>query len=197
MDAFTLYKRYIAMKSHFNKWNYDYFEHRDLIRTPKEKFEARGDHKMFHVLARKPKPMQILLANLSANPDKHISEILSDQDTFIDFQRRMYSISYIFQNDLTELNVDLASNFFVHPSKHPVLMRLYLAKRISIESASLLLEFSGNQDYWKEMSEGDLLFTDVTRRLVKYAPFLRYTKKENLKKMFDNASETDKYNVAA
>jgi hypothetical protein len=51
-------------------------------------------------------------------------------------------------------------------------MRLYLAKRISIETASILLEQSGYAPHWREKSKGDILFNDVAIRLTKYAPFL-------------------------
>lgn len=195
-DPYTVFQRYLAMKTHFLKWNYDYFEYRGRTKTTKEAFDKRPDKQQFYILSRKPNPLEVLLANLSLDPNKGLYAINHDPDTYLDYKRRMFSLSYIFENDLTELDADLESNLIVTKGSHPPLMRLFLANRISIETASFLLEHMDKQIYWKEMSKGDPLFADITMRLTKYAPFLG-GKKKNLEKMFDKASESYKYILAA
>jgi hypothetical protein len=52
MDAFAAYKKYVALKLHFQQDNYDYFKFSGKAKVSREKFETRRDKYYFQRIAK-------------------------------------------------------------------------------------------------------------------------------------------------
>jgi hypothetical protein len=197
MDAFTCYVRYLAIKNHFTKWQYDFFTYRGYVKTTREAFDNRKDKAQFFTLSKKKNPQDILLGHLSSDPKKSVREINQDMDAYYDYQRRVYSMSYLFRTEISEFSSDWSSNFRIAKGQHPPLIKLYLSKRISLETATIALQLSGHSNAWVEAGKDDLLFNEMALMFVKYHSFLRYKKDVFTGIIVDRMSEDDKYIVTA
>jgi hypothetical protein len=194
-SPFECYACYCALKRHFSKWDYDFHQYRGKSRgvTP-ESFQKRKDKGMFVYLSHHhPKPFDFLLAHLSHNPNKWIGEIIKDKDLYMDYQRRNEALSYLFEQEVNVLPEPRNTIFDVPFGGHPILMRYYLAKRVSLQSACLMLKLSGQGEAWRQAAEGDILFNDVTIRLVRFAPFMKFNKEKIHQILVDYGVQNAKY----
>ncbi len=191
IDPFVVYKQYLAIRTHFNNWEYDYFQYRGTTPCSMESYEKRKDKHLFQALAKKRWPFEMLLSNLSVDPSRSIKDILSDQDSYIRYRRQVQSLTYMFTQEIKKLDLDLMSNLTAPKGEHPKLMRQHLAGRVSLETGTILLHLTGHS--WKEAAQGDLLFNDVALRMMKYNPFLRYNEEKFRRIIVDTFINVDKY----
>ena len=86
-------------------------------------------------------------------------------------------------NDLSEVN---AYKAVIIIKQHPILVKTYLAKRVSLETLCILNDLLNyTKNFSKEIRE-DIIWPTLRRKIEKYGPFLTYNKermKLNLKKM--------------
>jgi hypothetical protein len=80
--------------------------------------------------------------------------------------------------------------FSLQTGQHPVLLKNFLAKRISLETMVIL---QGLLNYVKRFDEGmkdDLVWPDNRRLIVKYGAFLSYDKEKCKTKLLQLVKET-------
>ena len=113
--SFRVYVNYIALKKHFDTDGYDYHKYNGKIRASFEKFQTRPDAFFFYKLSKKDDPLKILLSNLILNPKAWIRDIVEErgEENYLNWQRKMDSLSYNFKNELKKLKDDYHSNFIV------------------------------------------------------------------------------------
>ena len=177
MSAFEAYKHYLALKQHFSKKDYDYFKYNGKVRVNATTFDTRPDRVFFAKLAKHPDPIFFLVANLLENDKAWIRDIAYGEDAkrvYQDWLRRTQSLSYNFKNELDKLDTDFDSNFKVENNSHPKLLRLYLRKEISLETLMLLINATECMGYWDRKMQYDPIWENVSTKIKKYSPFLKY-----------------------
>jgi hypothetical protein len=177
MSAYEAYQHYLALKQHFSKKDYDYFKYNGKVRANPKAFDTRPDKVFFAKLAKHPDPIFFLVANLLENDKAWIRDIAYGEDAkrvYQDWVRRTQSLTYNFKGELDKLDPDFDSNFKVENNSHPKLLKLYLRKEISLETLMLLVSATECKQYWDRKMQYDPIWENVSTKIVKYQPFLKY-----------------------
>lgn len=174
-SSFRAYVDYLALKKHFTSDGYDYKKYNGKVRASFDKFQTRNDAFFFYKLSKRPEYHQVLLSNIIKNPNVWVRDLCDENaDTvYMDWKKKMDSLSYLFEKDLGKLKEDYKSNYAV-PSdgQHPYLMSLFLQKQISLETFSILTNISNVFPYWEKEIVDRVVATDIMRLSKKYYPFL-------------------------
>ena len=108
------------------------------------------------------------------------------QTTYTNWLKRTQSLTYVFQNEITKLDDDLNANFLVTDGQHPVALKLYLKKEISIETLVILIDIVRCYSHWQKNLAEDIVWKEVSHKLSKYKPFLQYDKQKCKKILLDH-----------
>lgn len=185
MSAFECYQEYLALKNHFSKPDYDYFKYNGKLRVNVNSFNTRKDKLFFEKLAKHPDVHNFLVANLSDNEKNWIRDLAYSENaekTYKNWLKRTQSLSYVFKQELGKLDSDFNRNFLVKSNEHPLLLKLFLAKEISLETLCLLLDFTGAKTYWDSKMQYDLVYDMFKIKIEKYTPFIKCDK-DKMKKI--------------
>ena len=179
MSPFDAYRTYLALKNHFEKDGYDYFKYNGKMPVKIESFYARKDKYFFEKLARKDDLVNFLVANFLEKEKSWSRELTHEEADRIykDWIKRTQSLTYKFKEEI-ELVDDLKEAIAVKDGQHPLLLKLYLQKKISPESLIIVDSLAGMIKMWDDKIEDTIIWPLVRRKLTKYRPFLKFEKKK-------------------
>lgn len=179
-ESFKLYVNYLAMKKHFTTDNFDYHKYNGKVRATFEKYMTRPDVYFFHKLSQMEDPQNVMLATMVQKPNAWIRDIIEEagEHRYLEWKKKMDSLSYLFKGDLSKLDDNYQSNFVVHDGQHPHIMTLYLQKKISLETFTILANSSNIFPYWSEKVVDRIVARDIIRLSRKYMPFLEINQKK-------------------
>jgi len=187
--AFDVFKDYVALKNHFTTKSYDYFKYQGKSRSVTvDKYNQRKDKVFFMKLAKHKDPRNFLVANFLEGTT-WIGDLAYNeqaQTTYTNWLKRTQSLTYVFQNEITKLDDDLNTNFIVTDGQHPVALKLYLKKEISIETLVILIDIVRCYSHWQKSLAEDIVWKEVSHKLSKYKPFLQYDKQKCKKILLDH-----------
>ena len=176
---FDAYKCYLAMKNHFTKDNYDYQKYRGKVRATNQAFYKRKDRFWFEKFARQKNDKEVeefFVSNFVYTTDPGtmwIGEMIKEGESrYIDWKKRIQSLSYIFKEEVNSLFDEKQLNEVFDCSKgHPVILRSYLGKKTSLETLVICDRILG---YRKDLDKklNDPVWETVSRKIKKYSPFL-------------------------
>lgn len=173
-DAFDLYSYYVALKQHFTS-EYDFFKYNGKVRLNASSFETRKDKFFFYKLTKKDDAKKRILANLLVNPKVWIGEIADSEkcDTiYKDWVARQQRLRYAFKSDLSELDDDFDAEFKVVNGQHPHVLKLYLMKRVGLETLVILDDLLGCFTYWDKKVSDTIVYPNINKCVSKYRPFI-------------------------
>ena len=178
--SFNLYVNYLALKKHFSTPGYDYHKYNGKIRSSFDKFVTRPDVYFFHKLSKMDNPKDILLANLVANKNAWIRDIVEEdgERNYMEWQKKIDSLSYTFKNDLSALDDNYQANFAVHDGQHPHIMTVYLRKQITLETFTIITHLANIFPYWDKEIVDKIISRDIITLSKKYKPFLNFDQKK-------------------
>jgi hypothetical protein len=195
MTGFKAFRYYLALKLHFNNDKYNVFENKGNIKYSYENFNSRNDRHIFEKLARKfdtdKDLIQFLVANFAYGHDNMIFAIEEANEYYLEWQKRKQSITRIFKDDLNTielesqknaLSLDQIINFTLN--EYPSIIKLYLGKKISIESVSMLNDLLDFIPKWKQNQSGMLILESDIRRIEKLKGFVKY-QQDKIKPIFN------------
>ena len=188
MTAYECYKTYLALKQHFTKDSYDYFRYGGKVSASVHSFESRRDRFYFEKLAKLKDPTSFILANIIHDPSLWVGELVSNdksEQRYKDWLKRKQSLAYNFRTEIESLETNFDDNFRVQDGRHPPLLQGFLAGRISLETLVILIHLSRCYGRWNKALEYDPVWKEVSRKIVKYQPFMKY----DLKKFKDIVME--------
>ncbi len=176
---FDCYKTYIALKNHFTKDSYDYLKYAGKTRASLDSFYKRRDRFWFEKVSRQKTDKEVeefFIANFISCTDPQslwIGEIIKDGETkYKDWQKKVQSLSYLFKEESQQLfSQHKFEDVFDCSRSHPVLLRMFLSGKISIETLVIydkIFLFGNNFD--KKLK--DPVWEIVSRKIKKYSPFL-------------------------
>lgn len=177
MNAFDVFKDYVALKNHFTTKSYDYFKYNGKIKANPATFNQRKDRIFFMKLAKHQDPKNFLVANFVESDNAWIGDLAYNEDAqknYINWSKRQQSLSYIFTNDVEKLDDKFDFNFIVENGQHPPAMKLYLRKQITIETLIILIDLVRCFSHWQKNMGEDIVWKELSHKLTKYKPFLQY-----------------------
>jgi hypothetical protein len=100
------------------------------------------------------------------------------ENIFVEWEKRVESLTYMFKNDIKKLKENYHDNFVVKDGQHPYVMTLYLRKEISLETFSILARISNVYDLWEKEIVDKFIARDIIRLSKKYYPFMEVDQKK-------------------
>jgi hypothetical protein len=180
MTGYEAYKMYVALKNHFNSDTYDYFRYGGKTRANVKSFEMRHDKYFFNKLAKHKDTERFVLANIvEDNPNVWVGDLANEQQAELNYKtwlKRQESLSYVFTNDLDNLSPAYNDNLVVEGSNHPLLLKLLIQKKVSLETLVVLNDLCGFFRHWNRKIEEDVIWPMVYKKCKKYRPFLKFDK---------------------
>lgn len=189
MSGFDCYQTYLAVNSHFKQKSYDFFKYNGKMKVKQTSYESRKDKYFFEKASRKFKRddfVKYLVANMT-DGSFWIGELLtpSHEIAYKKWRKRIESLSYNFKEEISLIH-DKESDFnkllLINDGKHPLLFRLYLRKKVSLETLVILDDLVNYTKLWSK--QDDVMLKDVVETIEKYRPFLHHftdCSKEKLK----------------
>jgi len=182
--GFDVYRTYLAMKQHFTKENFDFFQYDGKVRAKESTYLQRSDFYFFETLSRKLSDQEIkeyMLASFVSADDPSkvwIGDIkLRGKNCWLAWTKQNQSMQYLVKQDLGTMVDHMATkeytfnDLFETMGGHPPALRLYIQGRISLETLIILdmvLKFMSKWD--KKMK--DPLWELLSLKIKKYKPFL-------------------------
>jgi hypothetical protein len=181
-EAFEAYKKYLAIKSHFTRRDYDYFKYNGKVKATFPTFEKRKDRYFFFKLAKQKNVEQFLVASfIELGENVWVGDLLESMATsnaYVSWLKRQEALTYTFKNDLDKLDEDFNSNLKVVDGQHPNLLKLLLQREICIETVVILNDLANFTDYWGENICDTVVWPDICNKIHKYLPFIKYDKEK-------------------
>jgi hypothetical protein len=179
-DAFKTYIDYLALKRHFTTKTYDYHKYNGKVKASFESFQTRKDAFFFHKLSQNQSRHKLLLANIVQNPNMWVGDLFEQtaEDVYLAWKKRIDGLTYQFQQDLKLLDDDYKSNFIVREGQHPKLMSLFLQRKVSLETFTIITNLSNVLTYWDENVVDKVVAGDKILLSRKYFPFLGIDRKK-------------------
>tara|TARA_R110000782_G_scaffold59998_9_gene124277 strand:+ start:3446 stop:4048 length:603 start_codon:yes stop_codon:yes gene_type:complete len=179
-ESFHWYVKYLAMKRHFTSDGYDYIKYRGKIRASFEKYRTRNDAYFFEKLSRKDDPEKLMLSNMIVKPNAWIREIIEQEgdDRYMEWQRKIDTLSRIFKSEINLLDDNFQANFTSVNGQHPLIMMMYLQKKVSLETLTIMSHIANIFPYWDKEIVDKIVARDIIRLTRKYKPFLEIDEKK-------------------
>jgi len=174
---------YLAIKLHFTNENYNYHLGSGRSKIGIEAFEKRKDKFQFHKLARTIKDEDVvpfLVANFVHNVNTWTRNLVSNQcqAVYLDWKRKMESLSYTFENDFRKIMgdnsspKDLTAKFSVIDGEHPHVLRMYMQDEISLETLVILNKLMSFIPRWNNSITDTIVYPKIALLIRKYENFI-------------------------
>lgn len=178
MVPFDTYKTYLALKSHFTKDSYDYHKYQGKSRASLQSFYKRKDRYWFEKLSRQKEDKEVIdffVANFVSCTDPQnawIGDMIKEGESrYKSWQKRIQSLSYLFKEESEQLFEDKFEEVFDCSKGHPLLLKMFLVGKISIETLVIYDRiFLFGKDFDNKLK--DPVWETVSLKMKKYSPFL-------------------------
>ncbi|SVC10659.1 uncharacterized protein METZ01_LOCUS263513, partial [marine metagenome] len=207
VTGFESYKLYLAVWQHFSlSRDYNYFKYNGKLGNITGKaYENRKDKYFFEALGKRNKGdlLQYYVANFAHHGsevqwigDLHSKE---SEDVYVHWQKRIQSLSYIFEKDLKEVNEFLIARglefdrlFDVEEDEHPIIFRFVQQRMIEVETYIIMDKILGFSKRIANDIKESYIFPSEQYRYDRYAEFLNLESDKYIKIMkgvFDATTE--------
>ena len=102
-EGYEAYKKYLSIKLHFTKDEYDFFKYNGEINAKYETFIQRNDRYFFVKVARKygDNIIDYFVSNFISNKSPYIKDM--NNDVYLERQKRIDGLTYYFKRDIEQL----------------------------------------------------------------------------------------------
>ena len=185
MIPLDVYRTYLSVRNHFTNDTYNFFKFGGKTKASSSAFEKRRDRYIFDKVSKDYKDDEVALlfvSNFIAKEKFWIGNTLSEEsrNIYTMWRKKIQSLSYIFENDvkviIDEINdreIDFDSVFKIQDGQHPIILRLTLADRISLESFLILNKILDFFPQFNRRIEETIIWPDFYKKCVKYEPFVK------------------------
>lgn len=196
VTPFEVYQKYLSLKQHFNREEYDYFKFKGRVRANESSFEKRKDRHHFVRLSKIYKDEELtkfLVSNFVKTKDMWVGNITTPvgRDNYIAWKARIQSLPYVFENEVETLfgeNEKFNIIFDVEGGQHPPVLRHVFGEEVSLETFIILDSILHFIPDFNEKIQETVIWPDLYNMCLKYAPFLNVNKQKYvdiLKKQVD------------
>ncbi len=170
MEAFEAYKIYHALKLHFTS-DYDYTKYHGKAKVTVDSYLKRKDRPFFAKVARKymtpDNTKNFFISNFIVNPKGWVGNF--NEENYADYRKRNQSLKYNYRNELHEL-------FHVKEGQHPLLLKQFLAKKVSLETMCIMENLLEYCKYWNEDIEEKYVWKEQEKLIKNYSSVLTFDK---------------------
>jgi len=182
MTPYETYVLYSALKNHFTTESYDFIKYHGKIKTSIDQFQTRKDRFFFAKLAKRKDVKDFLISNfVIGESNLWVGDLVGNckyEQIYVDWKKRFQALSYYFEQELKNCLTSLDENVIVKNQQHPFLLKIFLRKKISIESLIILDDLLGFSKHWNKELGDDIVWKEVNLLCKKYRPFLNYDKQK-------------------
>lgn len=178
LSAFETYNTYLAVKSHFNQPNYDFFRYRGKVKVSKDTFATRRDRFQFQKASRmyEPDEMASLFVCCFIKGKTWIGDMIDEEahSDFVDYKRRRQALTYTFTSDLDKLFSEHHPSELFRSKKgsFPPILTYIISGTVSPETVSILNHFIGFTQNFDDVFSKQKLIVE------KYIAFIEFDKKK-------------------
>ena len=173
MEAYDAYKIYHALKLHFTS-NYDYSKYHGKTKVSVDSFLKRNDRPFFGKVARtyKDDTKDFFISNFIVNPKGWVGNF--NDENYVNWKKRNQALKYNFKNELVELfhKVESFDEIFQTEGQHPMLLKQFMSKRISIETVCILERLIGFCKTWDKKIDEDIVWPDRKKLITNHENLL-------------------------
>lgn len=185
MEAYDVYRLYMAMKLHFTTESYDISKTKGMVKDCRNAFMKRKDILAFRKLGEKYSKREIidlLVANFTRG-DKYGGVFDSEtEEAYEQWKIRQQKLTYIYTQDvITILNESEKTGqdpFTTSNGTHPIVVRLYLGGKISLETLIILDKLFDFRYINDNSLQLDFVWKDVSLLIKKYRIFVKIDKEK-------------------
>ena len=176
--TYEVYRYYLALKLHFTTDKYDVIKQQGRVRASKQAFYKRKDLLSLRKVAEQYTDQEIvdfLVSNFTSGDRWGGLFDVEAKNRYANWKKRIESLSYVFENEVRELLTKTSSIeecFNVNAGQHPVVLKMYLQGKVSIETLIILNKLIKFVERFDKELSGDIVWPDVSRVMKKYDPFL-------------------------
>jgi hypothetical protein len=173
------------LRLHFTRPDFDITKSRKGVKVSREAFLKRKDLFALRKLAEtktKTEIIDFLVANfVSGNQWGGVFDTEANE-VYAEWQTRMQKLGYTFKQDIQTLYAD-GDPFEVINGQHPRVLKMYLGKKISLESIAILAKIGiiDNTDY--SSLSNDFIWNDFAHLVKKYKPFVKIDKDHYIRQL--------------
>ena len=186
VTPFEVYQKYLSLKQHFNREEYDYFKFKGRVRANESSFEKRKDRHHFVRLSKIYKDEDLtkfLVSNFIKTKDVWVGNITSPigRDNYIAWKAKIQSLPYVFENEvgsLFEENEKFNIIFDVEDGQHPPMLRYVFGEEVSLETFIILDSILHFIPDFNEKIQETVIWPDLYSMCIKYEPFLNVKKQK-------------------
>ena len=180
MEPIDVYLMYCAMKAHFSKNDYDFFTYKGKSRVSRNSFYKRKDRVFFVKLSKKYSEEEDLKNYMVANfiMDRRGYVANFNDENYEQWKEKRSNFYNIFTNEIRPLVKNFNPLFEVKKSEHPILLKEYLGKRVSLETLIILDELVNFSKTWDTSMTEDYIWFDLKKLMNNYKRFLTIDKNQ-------------------
>jgi len=179
MEPIDVYLMYCAMKAHFSKNDYDFFTYKGKSRVPRNSFYKRKDRGFFVKLSRKYSEEDLknyLVANFIIDRRGYIANF--SNENYEQWKEKRNNFYNMFTDEIRPLVKNFNPLFEVKNSEHPILLKEYLGKRVSLETLIILDDLVNFSKTWDNRMAEDYIWFDLKKLMNNYKRFLTIDKNQ-------------------
>lgn len=199
MDGFGVYRKYVALKLHFQQKKYDYFKFSGVAKVSREKFELRNDKYFFHRIAKvydDTQVEQLFVSNFVINKNVWIGDIVSEigRKNYLEYRKKHQSLEYIFSEDMKRIQQLIISGALrsfdvlfesTDCDNWPEIVALTMQETICLETFIIMNKVLNFMPKISAKIDDTLVWPEVQQLSKKYAPFIQVDVKR-FKKIMKN-----------
>ena len=178
-DGYDAYTLYLGIKLHFHSPSYDFVKYNGKVKSDINSFLKRKDKYHFGKLYKtyKQELQDFYIANLSFK-DYWAGDLL-DKDCdkrYKEWKNRNQKLTYMFKTEVSDLlaKKTIHNVLEVKGGQHPILLKTYLAKKISLETLCIMDDIIGYRKEWEALIDEDIVYPSVHLLIEKYKSFISY-----------------------
>ena len=198
-DGFAVYRKYLAIKLHFDNEEYNYFDYDGHVHTKLETFTKRNDRYFYHKLSVKYNQDEIedfLVANFVKNKKVWSGNLLEKEahEIYLQHKKRKESSSYWFKQDCNKISDTILTDntlptnaLAVFNGQHPLLLRYCIGNKIGPETVIIMNYHLNFMKDWDKLISENVIWPGIRFKLNKFKPFVKFNETETrltLKEVF-------------
>jgi hypothetical protein len=178
MEAIDTYLMYCALKAHFGKTDYDFVTYHGKTRIKRDSFYKRKDRGFFVKISRKYKTEEnvknYFVSNFIKDGKGYVSNF-SDEN-YEEWKDKRANFYNQFTLEIRPFVKNFNPLFVIKDDEHPILLKEYLGKRVSLETLIILDELVEFSKTWNKKLSEDYIWQDIKKLMNNYKRFLTLDK---------------------
>ena len=178
MEAIDTYLMYCALKAHFGKTDYDFVTYHGKTRIKRDSFYKRKDRGFFVKISKKYKTEEnvknYFVSNFIKDGKGYVSNF-SDEN-YEEWKDKRANFYNQFVLEIRPFVKNFNPLFVIKDDEHPILLKEYLGKRVSLETLIILDELVEFTKTWNKKLSEDYIWQDIKKLMNNYKRFLTLDK---------------------